>query len=497
MFHHPFLSLFEINPMSLPHTLSKEKDILHIIGIGGIGMSALALAFHKKGFRVQGSDQIASPTTTRLKNEGIPCFTSHHPQHLENATVVLCSSAITDINEEKIAAQEKNLPILTRTHAFPLLIHDTKNIAVAGSHGKTTTSSILGVLLHALGYDPTIFTGGIMADFNSNMHPGEGPYVVIEADESDGTFLSINAEIAILTNLEPEHLCFYGSFEKMKAVFKGFLQKSPINILCLEDPFCQHYTQGKTNHQTIVTYGLENPEATLSASNIQTVGGGILFDLKLLPKDPTLKPLFFEENFLPLFGTHNVLNTMAALAVIRHICTPEKLTEEIHTALEKLAGFKGIKRRFNILSTTPSGGRLIDDYAHHPTEIVATLEAGRNITTNRLIAVVQPHRYTRLTDCFEAFCKSLQGINIVYLTPVYAAGESPQGFKTSQDLFEVIQAQGVDIRFVLDETSLQTELQQTLKQDDTLIFLGAGDISDWARRLSTTLPLPWENSFSS
>jgi UDP-N-acetylmuramate--alanine ligase len=456
--------------------LGTDIGTIHFIGIGGIGMSGIAEVMHRLGYKVQGSDVADSYVVEKLRKEGIPVAIGHSPDNLGDAAVVVCSTAIKDNNAELQAAAERRLPRVRRAEMLAELMRMQKTVAVAGTHGKTTTTSMVAALLDGGGMDPTVINGGIINRYGSNARLGKGEWWVIEADESDGSFLRLDGTIAVVTNIDPEHLEHYGSFERVKDAFIEFVENVPfygLAVLCVDHPEVQNII-GRIRDRRIVTYGF-SALADVRADNVTPVPGGSRFDALILEKDGERRPLSIQ---VPIPGRHNVQNALAAIAVALELGISD---DAIVVGFER---FEGVKRRFTRVGEV-DGTILIDDYAHHPTEIRAVLAAAREGATGRVIAVIQPHRYTRLRALMEDFQNAFNDADVVLVTPVYPAGEEPIEGVDSNALVEGLRAHGHRmVRRVDDLDELCRELRDLAADGDMVICMGAGDITKWAAALA-------------
>jgi UDP-N-acetylmuramate--alanine ligase len=445
---------------------------IHFVGIGGIGMSGIAEVLLNIGYRVQGSDLKASDTTTRLEARGAVVHIGQRAENLEGAEVVVISSAIKPGNPELDAARAQGLPVVRRAEMLAELMRLRSNVAVAGTHGKTTTTSMVAALLVTGGIDPTVINGGIIHAYGSNARMGDGDWMVVEADESDGTFTKLPATIAIVTNIDPEHLDHYGDFDTLRAAFETFVSNIPfygIAICCIDHPEVQALV-GRIHDRRIATFGF-NPQADYRAENLTYKSGQAHFDIAL-PDGGRI-----DGAVLPMPGDHNVSNALSAIATAHHLGVPLDLIRE------GLANFGGVNRRFTRVGEV-NGAVIIDDYGHHPVEIAAVLKAARNATTGRVIAVHQPHRYTRLHSLFEDFCSCFNDADMVGIAHVFEAGEAPIEGADREALVAGIRAHGhKDARMIDDEDGLVAFAKEHLREGDMLVCLGAGSISAWANAL--------------
>ncbi|PZX09408.1 UDP-N-acetylmuramate--L-alanine ligase [Celeribacter halophilus] len=457
--------------------LPTEMGPIHFVGIGGIGMSGIAEVLLNHGYRVQGSDLKASKITDRLKELGAVIYEGQRAKNLEDAEVVVISSAIKPGNPELDAARAKGLPVVRRAEMLAELMRLKSNVAVAGTHGKTTTTTLVAELLVAGGIDPTVINGGIIHAYGSNARMGQGDWMVVEADESDGTFNRLPATIAIVTNIDPEHMEHWGSIENLRQGFYDFVSGIPfygLAVCCTDHPEVQSLV-GKITDRRVVTYGF-NAQADVRAVNLTYKKGVAHFDIMLAAED-----MVIEGCTLPMPGDHNVSNALAAVAVARHLGMK---TEEIKAAL---TAFGGVNRRFTRVGEV-NGVTIIDDYGHHPVEIAAVLKAARQATEGRVIAVHQPHRYSRLHSLFEDFCTCFNEADVVGIAEVYAAGEAPIEGASPDDLVAGLIRHGHrHARAVTCEDDLERLVREQARPGDMVVCLGAGTISAWAHNLPERL----------
>ena len=455
--------------------LGTDIGTIHFVGIGGIGMSGIAEVMHQLGYQVQGSDVADSYVIEKLRKAGIPVAIGHSPDNLGDAAVVVCSSAIKDNNPEIQAAAERRIPRVRRAEMLAELMRMQKTVAVAGTHGKTTTTSMVAALLDGGGLDPTVINGGIINRYGSNARLGKSEWWVIEADESDGSFLRLDGTIAVVTNIDPEHLEHYGSFDRVKDAFVEFVENVPfygLAVLCVDHPEVQSII-GRVRDRRIVTYGF-SALADVRADNVTPVSGGTKFDAVILDRDGERRTIAVH---VPIPGRHNVQNALAAIAVAQELGISD---EAIVAGFER---FEGVKRRFTKVGEA-DGAIIIDDYAHHPTEIRAVLAAAREGAGGRVIAVMQPHRYTRLQSLMDEFQNAFNDADMVFVTPVYPAGEEPIEGVDSNALAEGLRAHGHRmVRAVADQMELSQELRDLAAEGDMVICMGAGDITKWAAAL--------------
>jgi UDP-N-acetylmuramate--alanine ligase len=457
--------------------LGTDIGTIHFVGIGGIGMSGIAEVMHQLGYRVQGSDVSDSYVVEKLRKEGIPVSIGHSSDNLGDAAVVVCSTAIKDNNPEIQAAAERRLPRVRRAEMLAELMRMQKTVAVAGTHGKTTTTSMIAALLDSGGLDPTVINGGIINRYGSNARLGKSEWWVIEADESDGSFLRLDGTIAVVTNIDPEHLEHYGDFDAVKDAFVEFIENVPfygLAVLCVDHPEVQNII-GRIRDRRIVTYGF-SALADVRADNVTPVAGGSRFDAVILGREGERRSI--EGVHVPIPGRHNVQNALAAIAVALELGISH---EAIVASFEK---FDGVKRRFTRVGEA-DGAIIIDDYAHHPTEIRAVLAAAREGADGRVIAVVQPHRFTRLRDLMDDFQSAFNDADVVFVAPVYPAGEEPIEGIDANALVEGLRAHGHRmVRSVDSLDDLCSALRDLAAEGDTIICMGAGDITKWAAALA-------------
>ncbi|MEO9822664.1 MAG: UDP-N-acetylmuramate--L-alanine ligase [Paracoccaceae bacterium] len=463
--------------MNAATKLPGDVGPIHFVGIGGIGMSGIAEVLLNHGYVVQGSDLKRSKITDRLSDLGAHIFEGQNAKNIENAEVIVISSAIKPGNAELDAARARGLPIVRRAEMLAELMRLKSNVAVAGTHGKTTTTTMVATLLDAGNFDPTVINGGIIHAYGSNARKGEGEWMVVEADESDGTFNRLPATVAIVTNIDPEHMEHWKTEEALHQGFYDFVSNIPfygLAICCTDDADVQTLI-GKITDRRIVTYGF-NAQADVRAINLSYKAGAAHFDVALQNEDKVI-----EGCTLPMPGDHNVSNALSAVAVARHLGMK---TEEIRSAL---AGFGGVNRRFTRVGEI-NGVTIIDDYGHHPTEIAAVLKAARQATEGRVIAVHQPHRYSRLSHHFEDFCGCFNEADVVGIADVFSAGEDPIEGASRDDLVAGLIRHGHrHARAVIDETDLVRLVEEQGRPGDIVVCLGAGTISAWANNLPANL----------
>ena len=454
---------------------------IHFVGIGGIGMSGIAEVLHTLGYAVQGSDIADGANVRRLRDAGIAVTVGHDAANVANAQVVVTSTAVKRDNPEVVAARARMVPIVRRAEMLAELMRLRWAIAVGGTHGKTTTTSLVACVLEGAGMDPTVINGGIINAYGSNTRLGQGEWMVVEADESDGSFLRLPATIAIVTNMDPEHLDHWGTAEAMVAGYDQFVANVPFYgfaVLCIDHPGVQEMIPRLSDHR-IITYGF-SPQADVRADRVVTDRMGATFEVVVTNRvrQRTRRMGPFR---LPMLGAHNVQNALAAIAVATEM---EVSDDAIRSAL---ASFKGVKRRFT--KTGESGGiTIIDDYGHHPVEIAAVLKAARQANARDVVAIVQPHRYSRLQSLFPEFCTCMNDAGTVIVADVYAAGEAPIPGIDRDALVEGLRARGHRSVVPLPDPAHLAEMVHAIaKPGDFVICLGAGTVTQWAASLPAEL----------
>jgi len=450
---------------------------LHFVGIGGIGMSGIAEILHNLGYVVRGSDAADGANVRRLQLLGIQVAVGHRPENLGDARVVVISSAVKPDNPEVKAARARLLPVVRRAEMLGELMRLKWAIAVAGTHGKTTTTSMIGALLETAGRDPTIINGGIINAHGTNAHLGSGDWMVVEADESDGTFVKLPSTIAVITNIDPEHLDHYGTVEALHQGFESFAGNVPfygLDILCIDHPVVQGLIP-RLSERRVVTYGF-SPQAEIRAIDVNLGRDGAHYDVVIADRRNN-STRTISGLTLPMFGRHNVQNSLAVVAVAQELRIDDQLLRDA------LAGFKGVKRRFTKVGEA-HGITIIDDYAHHPVEIAAVLSAARDATAGSVIAVVQPHRYSRLANLFNEFCTCFNDADAVVVADVYPAGESPIEGASRDALAEGLRARGHrQVLPLASPAALAATIESIAKPGDLVVCLGAGSITNWAANL--------------
>ncbi len=461
--------------MNAATKLPGDVGPIHFVGIGGIGMSGIAEVLLNHGYVVQGSDLKASKITDRLHKMGATIFVGQQAENLADAEVVVISSAIKPGNPELDEARRRGLPVVRRAEMLAELMRLKSNIAIAGTHGKTTTTTMMAELMVAGGFDPTVVNGGIIHAYGSNARMGQGEWMVVEADESDGTFNRLPATIAIVTNIDPEHMEHWGDFDSLRQGFYDFVSNIPfygLAVCCTDHPEVQALV-GRVTDRRVVTYGF-NAQADVRAENLKYIKGVAHFDINLQAEG-----IRIDGCTLPMPGDHNVSNALSAVAVCRHLGMK---ADEIRAAL---AAFGGVNRRFTRVGAV-NGVTIIDDYGHHPVEIAAVLRAARQACEGRVIAVHQPHRYSRLHSLFDDFCACFNDADVVGIAEVFAAGEDPIEGASREDLVAGLVRHGHRHAVAItSEDDLEQLVRTEAKPGDMVVCLGAGTISAWANNL------PW------
>jgi UDP-N-acetylmuramate--alanine ligase len=462
-----------------------DIGVIHFVGIGGIGMSGIAEVMHNLGYQVQGSDLNEGPSVERLRARGMKITIGHARENVEGVAVVVTSTAVRRTNPEVAAALEARIPVVRRAEMLAELMRLKSTVAVAGTHGKTTTTSMIAALLDKGGIDPTVINGGIIEQYGSNARMGDSDWMVVEADESDGSFLRLDGTIAVVTNIDPEHLDHYGDFDGVKRAFVEFIHNVPFYgaaILCIDHPEVQAVI-GQVRDRKVVTYGF-SLQADICGVNIRPDAGGNLFDVIVRQRGEEDRRI--EGVRLPMPGRHNVQNALAAIAVAIEMGCPDDVIRE------GFGAFGGVRRRFTKVGEILCDGgtaTVIDDYAHHPVEIQAVLGAAREAVGGenggRVIAVAQPHRYTRLRDLMDEFQTCFNDADRVYVTPVYTAGEDPIDGVNAEALVAGLKSRGHRAAAtVADHGELASVLSGGISAGDIVVCLGAGDITKWAAGLA-------------
>ena len=457
--------------------LPLDLGTIHFVGIGGIGMSGIAEILHNLDYQVQGSDAAENANVRRLRDLGVPVTVGHAAENVENAQVVVVSSAVKETNPEVQSARARFVPVVRRAEMLGELMRLKWAIAVGGTHGKTTTTSLIAALLDGAGLDPTVINGGIINAYGTNARLGQGDWMVVEADESDGTFTKLPSTIAVVTNMDPEHMDFYGSVEALHGAFERFVENIPfygVAILCIDHPVVQSLI-GRIEDRRVITYGF-SPQADVRAVNLSASGSEMRFDVEITGRTED-RGQRIEGFTLPMLGEHNVLNALAAIAVAHEMGIPDDKSRA------GLARFGGVKRRFTKTGEA-RGVTVFDDYGHHPVEIAAVLKAARQATGGKVIAIVQPHRYTRLAALFEEFCTCFNDADHVIVSEVFAAGEEPIESADRDALVGGMRARGHrDVTALTDVGLLAPLVSELAQPGDLVVCMGAGNITAWANAL--------------
>ena len=476
--------VLSMRPMPLARNMPLNVGIIHLVGIGGIGISGIAEILHNLGYKVQGSDIAESPNIERLRGLGIEVMIGHSAANLKQAAVVVISSAVKADNPEVVAARAQRIPVVRRSEMLAELMRLKMSVAIAGTHGKTTTTSLMATLFDAAGLKPTVINGGIINAYGTNAKIGSGEWMVVEADESDGTFVKIPATVAIITNIDPEHLDYFGSFDNLRAAFQQFIENLPFygfGVLCIDHPEVQALI-ARVHDRRIITYGL-SPQADVRAVNIRRDASGQHCDIEIAARGES-EGKTLRDVFLPMHGEHNIRNMLAVIAVGQELNLADGVIKKA------FASFSGVKRRFTKTGEA-NGVTIVDDYGHHPVEIAATLKAARQSiesTGGKVIAVVQPHRYTRVRDLFKEFCTCFNDADTVIVSDIYSAGEAPIDGISRDTLVEGLRNAGHrSVLAIGGQEQLATTVSDIVKPGDLVVCLGAGSISKWAYALPAEL----------
>ncbi|MEG8098883.1 UDP-N-acetylmuramate--L-alanine ligase [Candidatus Liberibacter brunswickensis] len=456
---------------------------IHFVGIGGIGMSGIAEVLHNTGHKVQGSDVIISPNVQRLRKQGINVFIGHSVANIDHAEILVVSTAIDKDNVECIAARKRNIPVIFRSEMLAGLMRCRKSISVSGTHGKTTTTSLIAALLEQGKFDPTVINGGIINSYGTNTRIGTSEWIVVEADESDGTFIRLPSDIVVVTNIDPEHLDYYGDFDAIRDAFYKFIDNIPFYgfaVVCIDHPEILSLVE-RIQNRKIITYGSYS-QADIKYSNIRRFSNRSIFDVNVqgaLAKDPFI----IQDISLPLIGEHNISNACASIAVAH------KLGLASEDIVRGLSSFSGIKRRFTLVGIW-NNVHIFDDYGHHPIEISSVLSAVRQICPRKIIAIHQPHRYSRLSSLFDQFSTCFGDADTVLISPVYSAGEEKIDGFSSPELVKNIISKGHQQAYYMDSFDhLVAKILDVAESGDFIIFFGAGNITQWATSLIGELGL--------
>ncbi len=466
----------DTHPIAGPVTkVPFDTGPIHFVGIGGIGMSGIAEVMLNLGYTVQGSDMRENPNVKRLRKLGAQIFIGQKAEQVIGAAAIVMSSAIKGDNPELVEARKRAIPVVRRAEMLAELMRLKWAVAIAGTHGKTTTTTMMAALLEGGGMDPTVINGGIINAYGSNAKLGLGDWMVVEADESDGSFLKLFPTVAVVTNIDPEHMEHYGDFDTLRSAFDSFVENLPFYgfaVLCIDHAEVQSLVS-RISDRRIITYGF-NPQADVRAENLVLESTGSRFDVVFSSRDGDDER--WADLFLPMAGKHNTQNMLSAIAVARELGLTQA---QVRTGLE---GFGGVKRRFTHVGDW-NGVTIIDDYGHHPVEIEAVLQAARQVSQGRVHAVVQPHRYSRLSDLFDEFSTCFNNADHVYVADVYAAGEGPIEGVNGPALVTSLQTHGHKNCVHISRENLALTLKPHLEPGDLIVCLGAGDITQWAASL--------------
>ncbi|MCH2039000.1 MAG: UDP-N-acetylmuramate--L-alanine ligase, partial [Rickettsiales bacterium] len=459
-----------------PHITPDSIGAIHLIGIGGIGISGMAELLNNLGYKVQGSDMNDNANTKRLRQMGVTIFIGHEATNIDGAEVVVRSSAVKDTNVEVIAARKKHIPVVERAEMLAELVGMKAAVAVAGSHGKTTTTSMVAQLFESAGLNPTVINGGIINARGTNAYLGSGDWLVAEADESDGTFIRLPATIGVVTNIDPEHLEHYGSFDALKDAFVQFIHRLPFYgfaVACFDHTTVREIV-GRISDRKVISYGIDADDVDVRAINIRQEIEGTYFDVALSDRVGGTEKRQIKDVYLPMPGIHNVSNAVAAIAVMVQL----KIADD--RIIEGFKAFGGVKRRFTNVGEV-NGITIIDDYGHHPKEIAATLNTAALIAKRKgtkVIAVVQPHRYSRVKDLFDDFIDCFTDADSVCISAIYAAGEEPiEGITSSALMQSMKEKHASDVCVFAEPDELPRMIEQKAKSGDLVVFLGAGTVT--------------------
>lgn len=460
----------------------EDIGIIHFTGIGGIGMSGIAEILFNLGYQVQGSDVNANYNTERLQHLGVKIFIGQRETNIEGAKLVVISSAVRETNPEVKAANSHRIPIIKRAEMLAELMRLKNSIVISGTHGKTTTTALVAQMLDEAKFAPTVVNGGIINSQKTNAWVGKSDWMVVESDESDGSFTKLPSQIVVVTNIDPEHLEHYGSFDNLKASFDTFVNNIPfygLAVLCVDHPEVQNMIS-RIHGRRITTYGF-SPQADVRADHIRADENGFIFDVHILDKSAREedKHHIIKDIHLPMFGTHNVLNALASIAIAKELEFSDK------TIKSALTQFSGVKRRFTITGKV-GGITIVDDYGHHPVEISAVLKAARQATKKKIHAIIEPHRYTRISALFDEFCTCCHEADFVYISDIYAASEDPIKGITKDKLIEGFRQHGhKHVQGFTNPTDLAALVGAHCEEGDFVLFFGAGNVTKWAHDFPT------------
>lgn len=460
---------------------SKDIGIIHFIGIGGIGMSGIAEILCNLGYKISGSDINKSSIVNRLIEMGIKVHIGQSAENIKNVSIIVISSAIPEDNVELVAGALNKIPIVRRADMLAELMRFKKSISVGGSHGKTTTTSFISSLLEGAKLDPTVVNGGIIEAYGTNARLGKSDWMIVEADESDGTFIKLPSTYVVITNIDREHIDFYKTFDNLNRAFRNFVENIPfygVAFVCIDSPDTENLCKD-IKYRKLITYGF-NRKSDLMISNVKVKNYLTYFDITI-NKSNLSKKKFIKNIAIPIPGDHNIRNACASIAVALELDIKEKTIKDV------LLNFRGVERRFSFVGSV-NNIKIIDDYAHHPTEIKNTLKAARLLCNGKLIVVFEPHRYSRIIDLYDEFINSFFDADILFVTKIYSAGE-----KQITDINEKIIAKSINkmghknVKCFKDEKCMEVELSEVSSSNDFIIFLGAGSISKKARSMEESM----------
>ena len=460
---------------------SKDIGVIHFIGIGGIGMSGIAEILCNLGYKISGSDINKSSNVNRLIEMGIKVHIGQRAENIKNVSIIVISSAIPEDNVELVAGALNKIPIVRRADMLAELMRFKKSISVGGSHGKTTTTSFISSLLEGANLDPTVVNGGIIEAYGTNARLGKSDWMIVEADESDGTFIKLPSTYVVITNIDREHIDFYKTFDNLNRAFRNFVENIPfygVAFVCIDSPDTENLCKD-IKYRKLITYGF-NRKSDLMISNVKVKNYLTYFDITI-NKSNLSKKKFIKNIAIPIPGDHNIRNACASIAVALELDIKEKTIKDV------LLNFRGVERRFSFVGSV-NNIKIIDDYAHHPTEIKNTLKAARLLCNGKLIVVFEPHRYSRIIDLYDEFINSFFDADILFVTKIYSAGE-----KQITDINEKIIAKSIqkmghkNVKCFKDEKCMEVELSEVSSSNDFIIFLGAGSISKKARSMEESM----------
>ena len=460
---------------------SKDIGVIHFIGIGGIGMSGIAEILCNLGYKISGSDINKSSNVNRLIEMGIKVHIGQRAGNIKNVSIIVISSAIPEDNVELVAGALNKIPIVRRADMLAELMRFKKSISVGGSHGKTTTTSFISSLLEGAKLDPTVVNGGIIEAYGTNARLGKSDWMIVEADESDGTFIKLPSTYVVITNIDREHIDFYKTFDNLNRAFRNFVENIPfygVAFVCIDSPDTENLCKD-IKYRKLITYGF-NRKSDLMISNVKVKNYLTYFDITI-NKSNLSKKKFIKNIAIPIPGDHNIRNACASIAVALELDIKEKTIKDV------LLNFRGVERRFSFVGSV-NNIKIIDDYAHHPTEIKNTLKAARLLCNGKLIVVFEPHRYSRIIDLYDEFINSFFDADILFVTKIYSAGE-----KQITDINEKIIAKSIqkmghkNVKCFKDEKCMEVELSEVSSSNDFIIFLGAGSISKKARSMEESM----------